>query len=361
MSKIKFKPTGKSWGPEDGFDWSLYEDGYDGGASLHVNKKVKVNGNDKVFCHEPYAQELYDLIERHYNGAKLHPSPKDAKEGVVYNVKDIRPVSDHEVLIDSDNGMSSVVDLNKENQFVRSVGYRSNRDFVDALNDESYRTKLVSQGILAKVMDNKRVSIWEGYKSKIEKEFMDELVRKDGPQYGYKGTVVCTSGGGYTVDVLGVQCFMPASLASSGPITDAESLVGQEINVCVVNYSVPTKNFVVSHKKFIEITLPSRIHEELYVGKPIFVKVTGTSKNGIFCAIKDKEGKWLYTSLMHRTTMSKCMEEMFDEGQFTPGDEFRAYIHKLNWIDDKNCRIVIGDLQPSPEEVEKVNLLESEN
>lgn len=359
MRKIKSKPTGKSWGPDDGFDWSPYEDGCDGGSSLYVNKSVKVSGNDKVFCHEAYAQELYDIISGHHNGANMHPSAKDAKSGVVYTINDIRALSDHEVLIDSDSGMSSVVDLNKETQFVKNLGYHNSRDFVDALSDVDYRKRLLGDGVLAKVMDKNRVSIWEGYKSKIEKEFMDELLRKDGPHFGYKGTVVCTSGGGYTVDVLGVQCFMPASLASSGPITDAESLIGQEIHVCVVNYSVPTKNFVVSHKKYIEITLPSRIYEELYVGKPVFVKVTGTSKNGIFCAIKDNEGKWLYTSLMHRTTMSKCMEEMFDEGQFNVGDEFRAYVHKLNWIDDKNCRIVIGDSQPVLED-EKENLVDVE-
>jgi ribosomal protein S1 len=352
--RIKFKPTGKSWGPDDGFDWSLYEDGYDGGTSLRRNTKVKTHGNDIVYSHEPYAQELYDLMEDYFSGRKTQATPKDSKSGVVYNVQNISALSDHEVVIDSDNGMSAVVDLNKEAQFVKHVGFNRAADFTNALKDDKFREELVASNLLAKVIDSNRVSIWEGYKSRIEKEFMEDLLRKDGPKYAYLGKVVSANPGGYTVDIMGLNCFMPASLASNGPISDPESLVGTELKCCVVNYASLTKNFVVSHKKYIETTLPARIREELYVGKPVFVKVTGVSKNGLFCAIKDSEGKWMFSSLMHRTTMSNCFEEMFDEGQFVAGDEFRAYVHKLNWGDGDSCRIVIGDNEPVETEKEEL-------
>jgi hypothetical protein len=47
--------------PED-FDWSMYEDGWNG-RSLKINKNVKVNNpKDKVYCHEAYAQEVYDKL-----------------------------------------------------------------------------------------------------------------------------------------------------------------------------------------------------------------------------------------------------------------------------------------------------------
>ena len=62
---------------------------------------------------------------------------------------------------------------------------------------------------------------------------MKQLV--DGEQhYGYSAKILSTNNGGYTVDIQGVKCFLPGSLASSGPITDFDALVGKTIDVCVV-------------------------------------------------------------------------------------------------------------------------------
>ena len=54
MSKIKTVPTGKEWGPNDDFDWSLYEDGYNGGSHLVPNKKVsgKIIKKDVTYTYE---------------------------------------------------------------------------------------------------------------------------------------------------------------------------------------------------------------------------------------------------------------------------------------------------------------------
>ena len=151
---------------------------------------------------------------------------------------------------------------------------------------------------------------------------------------------------------MGVTCFLPNSLAASGPISDYSSLVGKEVMVCIVNYSTNTKNFVVSHKKYLEITLPTRIAEELYVGKNVSVKVTGLSRNGMFCAIRDKNGDYVFASLMHRSTMSSDVEASFDRHEFIVGDMFKAFVHKINWVSDKECRIVIGDKEPEKEKEE---------
>ena len=42
------------------FDWTAYDDGWNG-TSLRVNKKVKgTDKNTKVYCHEAYAQDVYN-------------------------------------------------------------------------------------------------------------------------------------------------------------------------------------------------------------------------------------------------------------------------------------------------------------
>ena len=348
--RLKTVPTGREWGPEnDTFDWSLYEDGYTG-SNLKVNHKVKTNGNDKVYCHEPYAQELYDIMEAHFNGRSI--SAKDSLTGSVYTVDDICAVSNHEVRIDSINGNSSIVDMNKETQFIKSIGMKTVGEFMNCVNDNTFKKNLLSLELFAKQVDKNRTSIWEGYKAKIEFDLMQEL--KDGtPKHGYNAKIVEMNNGGFTAEVLGVKCFLPISLAASGPVTDPESLVGKEVMVCVVNYSTQTNNFVVSHKKFLEITLPSKIQNELYVGKEVSVKVTGVSRNGLFCAIKDDLGEFVFTSLMHRSTMSPDAESAFDRKEYLNGDQFHAYIHKLLWADDGTCRIVIGDQAPKIEKQEE--------
>lgn len=323
------------------FDWEQYENGYNG-SNLVNNPNVKTKHGEPVYCHEPYAQELYDKMEAYFSGHAY--TPKDQISGSLYNVKDITITSDHEIVLDTDGGMSAVVDMNKEHQFIDSIGLSGVSQFMAALKNPEMKETILQHARTAKVVAN-RVSIWEGLRSNIESEFMSQL-QGDGPRYGYEAKILSVNNGGYTVDINGVKCFLPGSLAASGPITDFDALVGKSVSVCVVNFSKLTNNFVVSHKKYLELTLPSRIKNELEVGMRITVKVTGQSKNGLFCAIRDKNGEYPFASLMHRSTMSADAESSFDKGEYVNGDIFIAYIHSINWSDDGKCRIVIGDQIP---------------
>ena len=336
--------------PDPDFDWSLYENGYNG-KNLIPNRNVKTKHGDVVYCHEPYAQDLYDMMEAHFNGQVY--TPKDQITGSIYNVKSITQVSDHEVILDTFGGMSAVVDMNKEHQFIDSIGCSSVKQFMVALKDPEAKEIILQRARTAKVVEN-RVSIWEGVRANIEHEFMEQL--KEGThKYGYVAHILSVNNGGYTVDINGVKCFLPGSLAASGPITDFESLVGKTVNVCVVNFSKQTSNFVVSHKKYLELTLPSRVENELTPGLRVNVRVTGQSKNGLFCAIRDAHGEYPFASLMHRSTMSPDMESRFDIGEFIVGDMFMAYVHRIDWTDDGKYRIVIGDQMPKNIPSEKEN------
>ena len=327
--------------PDSNFDWSLYENGYNG-KNLIPNRNVKPKHDDVVYCHESYTQELYNMMEAHFNGQVY--TPKDQITGSIYNVKSITQVSDHEVILDTFGGMSAVVDMNKEHHFIDSIGCSDVKHFMSALKDPESKKIILQCARTAQVVEN-RVSIWEGVRANIEHDFMEQL--KDGAvKYGYAAHILSVNNGGYTVDINGVKCFLPGSLAASGPITDFESLVGKTVNVCVVNFSKQTSNFVVSHKKYLELTLPSRVENELVPGLRVNVRVTGQSKNGLFCAIRDAHGDYPFASLMHRSTMSPDMESSFDRGEFIVGDMFMAYVHRIDWTDDGKYRIVIGDQMP---------------
>lgn len=346
MGKVKTKSTGRVIEQsDDNFDWTLYDNGYKGGSSLVVNPKVKVhNKKDKVYCHEPYAQELYDIYEAHMNG-KYAFTPKDALKGTVYNITDIHAVSDHEVSVDTASGMSAVIDLNKEKQYLDTLNCKSVELFVSAVKSRpDFRKSLIDSTLSAKVMDNGRVSLWDGHLAKIEAEFIAQIKN---PTSAYYALVKEINNGGYIVDIQGIKCFLPGSLAAAGILTDFESLLGKKIPVMIVNY-LPSSGFVVSYKKYLEIILPSKIEQELTIGQQVPCKVTGSSRNGLFVQFKDKNGEWIFSGLIHRSVMSKDFEERFDHHEFRVNDEMKAFISNILEVQGK-YRIVLSD---SPQKTE---------
>jgi ribosomal protein S1 len=332
--------------PDDGFDWESYENGYNG-YNLVKNETIKTRKGDKVFCHDSYAEELYKKM----CGERIvQTTAKDEVVGALHHVVDINQRSDHEVVLDTDGGMSAVVDMNKETEFVDSIGCEGVDHFMMALKNPENKELILKFAKTAKVVQN-RVSIMEGVRANVEMEFMNQL--KGSQMFGYSAQIVSVNQGGFTVVVNGLKCFMPGSLAASGPIDDFDSMIGKNVDVCVVNYSKQTGNFVVSHKKYLELTLPNRVKNEMYPGLRVSVKVTGQSKNGLFCAIKDNNGDFPFSSLMHRSTMSPDMESSFDKHEFVNGDQFFAYVHRVDWSDDGKFRIVIGDKMPEIKEEEE--------
>ena len=322
------------------FDWSVYDNGYRGGSSLCVNPNVKTrNPKDKVFCHEAYAQELYDMIEDHFSGRTIEA--KDMLKGAVYNITGVNKVSDHEISIESNDGMSTTIDLNKEHGFLNFLGCKSTKLFTDAVEKSvEFKDSLIKSGLVAKVTATGRISLWEGTKARLESEFM-ETVRTGDTSKAYRGKVTeVVNNGGFFVDVLGIKCFMPGSQASNTVINNFEDLVGKTLNVIPVNFTQGA--FVVSHKKYLDSIIPTLIEEQLSVGQEVSCRITGFSKNGIFVAIKDNNDEWMFSGLCHRAYMSKEFEKEFNRGYYRNGDQLHLLIQAINKVDN-GYRIVLGD------------------
>lgn len=319
------------------FDWNLYGNGFNG-VSLCINKNVHCNSKkEHVYSHEPYAQDLYQLYMKKNPGMIQQ---KDIITGMVYTVCDMKPVSNHEIMIYMDNGVSDIIDLIKEHAFIHNyVGCSSIAQFMEYF--DAYKESLLKNGgIKVKVVDNGRLSIAEGLRSRIEQEFAKEI-RDNECKYAYNAVVKEINSGGYIVDVMGLRCFLPGSLAAAGIITDFEALMGKTIPVMPINY-MPNSGYVVSYKKYINAVLPVKIEEELYVGKHVSVKVTGTSRNGIFVTFKDKNDEYVFNGLVHRSVMSYDFENEFNRRSFNINDEFWAYINAINEVDGV-YRIVLSD------------------
>ena len=148
-----------------GFDWSAFEEGY--------NKNFKVDQNCKVYSHEAYAEDEYNLLM-----GKSVDVPKDAeKTGTIYTITDLKPLSDHEVLATINGASDIVIDLNKETKYLSLFTSGDGEPmtpelFTQYIKLESYKNNFLANQMSVQVMatkTEKKVSIWNGHIQTLKK------------------------------------------------------------------------------------------------------------------------------------------------------------------------------------------------
>lgn len=318
------------------FDWSVFENGYNG-TNLRQNLNVvpqKDGSKTKIYCHEHYAQELYNKYLNVQNDVNF--TAKDQLVGSVLSVYDIRPVSQTEVIVDTVGGGSARIDLTKDKEYIKMVGCDSIDVFINSLNNsKTFKTSLLETMPSVKVVNSDRISLWEGHVSKTEAEFRAQIAN---PTHAYYAKLEAINNGGYIVNIQNVKCFLPGSLAQANKIINYDVLVGKTIPVMIDSYSDKT-GFIVSYKKYLATILPTRIKEELYIGMPIDAYVTGTRKGNVFMQWADSNGDMIFTGLLPQDNMSDETKKDVADGQFTPDSKWRMFISDIT----ENNRIVLSD------------------
>lgn len=325
--------------PSD-FDWSAFDDGWNG-ANLKKNNKVfvpKTGDKVKVYCHDKYAQEL---VNSYFN----IPQPYVAKDDVVnsiHYVNDIYPVSSTEVIVDTVGGGSFRIDLNKEKEYVNMVGCSSVDQFVNSLvKSSTFKKELMKTEPNVKVLGKNRISLYAGHCAKIENEFRNQITN---PTTAYYAHIDSINGGGYIVTIEGIKAFLPGSLAQTNKILDYDALIGKTIPVMIDSY-LPNQGFIVSYKKYLKTILPHKIESQLSVGMAIDAEVTGVRKNNVFLQFADFDNgeDMIFTGLL---PWDNCCDEIrkdIENGQFKPGSKWRVYIYAINEDGKGGYRIVFCD------------------
>ena len=325
--------------PED-FDWSMYEDGWNG-RSLKINKNVKVNNpKDKVYCHEAYAQEVYDKL-----CSGKAPVSKELTKNALVNITDLEPVNANTVMATINNGETNIIiDLDKEQKFMSTIavgGQTLNKaSFIECLGIPQLKQQILGMDLYAKVgTDTEKASIWDGYVAKITQEMADQVTANN---KAYIATILSTNKGGFVVEIMGVvKAFMPGSMAAKNRVTDYESMVGQSLEVMVESYD---KNigFVVSRKKYLNTILPIKLKElakQLKKNQDMAFTghVTDYTPYGVFVEIDE-----FITGMMHKSLVSDETREAMRNNAIKPGDEYKVYIHKI-----ENNRVILSDVPSS--------------
>lgn len=288
------------------FDW----DGYESTCPKVLrtpNPHIKVvSDKHKVFSREPYAQEMYNKLVGHIeeNDIITHIQYGNAYNGKVFGITDMT------ASIDIGYRQLVYVNLEKEDDEFKNM----------QLGDE------VSVIITSLMEDDRKPimgSVSEGTKQATFQEMLGAIENQD---TAWVGTVTrMLSAAGYMINVKGIECFMPGSLAGINKLHDFESIVGQEIYVVPVSFSKERKIIVVSHRAYLKTLIPGAIDKlKENIEEEVTGTVTGSAKYGVFC-----EFSQCLTGMIHVNDLDGDTLARHKNREIEPGEEIKFRIKDI--------------------------------
>lgn len=325
------------------FDWTPYEDGWNG-TSLRVNNRIKTkDSKTKVYCHESYAKELLNKYTK-----QAEPVSKELKKNTIVKIDSLHRIKNDEnhITASINGGANNItIDLNKEGRFFNTIVLGdqtlTKETFLQLLDDPDVHKKFIEMGLVAKVgTDVEKGSIWDGYVDTLMLEMQEQITKKN---KAYIAKIISSNNGGFVVEVAGIiKAFMPGSMAAANKLTDYESLVGTEMEVMVESYD-PKFGFIVSRKKYLHTIIPIHLKNlenslKENKDKALEVTVTGTTPFGIFCEINE-----VLTGMIHKTLMSDELRERLRQNQVSAQEKLTVYVHRIERTGNSS-RIILSDV-----------------
>jgi ribosomal protein S1 len=287
----------------------------------------------KVWHHGPDAEELYLM----YEGRQITGS-KEPAVGECRSITSVVSINDSEMIVTLSGMIDAVIQLDKEKSFFKSIGM-DKESFINWMKNEvgSHVSFIGQEGrkvIIENVKPYTIASLSRGHSQAIRDEFFAQITE---PTSAYTAKILSRNGGGFLVNVSGIDGFLPGSLAAANIVRDFDSMLGKQIYVMVEDLLKDAGTFVFSHKKYLTHILPSKI-EELSLEEKYEGTITGTAKFGIFVEFNE-----IFTGLIHTSKMTPEMRETFKTEQPTPGSEISFWIKEIT--PDK--KIILTDEDPS--------------
>ena len=287
------------------------------------NTSIKLSAADqkagvKIFCKEPYAQELYD---KYYSSEQFStPAIK------VFNIGHVCKVTAKRV--DFENKMIEVQDDSSLSTIF--VPFREFTEEPSLLvhNEISSSFKIV----IYKTDGGDYFGSEKKCAALSYRENLEEFVKTD--KWFYVKVTNLVKGGYLALYKGTVKCFLPGSHAAANVIRDFNEYLNKEIPVMVENYDSANDLFIVSYKKYIKQTLPQRVHE-LQFGE----KYTGILTNKPYDFGMFVEFQNYFTGLLHKTEFANYEE--FSKN-YKSGDAIDFYIKDIV-IKKGEPRIILTD------------------
>jgi small subunit ribosomal protein S1 len=288
-----------------GFDWDAHL--ADCPSSYkRPNSHVKTNDGHKVYSREPYAQELYDLME---NSFSQTPHVFAVNVGETYTGK-VYSVDTEWASIDVGHREMVYVNMSRESDISKSKLVPGTEVSVEITGDRNIKGFVIG-------------SVEAGIKAAILREILASI---EGGNTAYIGTVTgMIPNGGYFVNVQGVDCFMPGSLAGINKLAEFESILNTQMYVVPMSYSPERGTVIVSHRKYLQAMIPSRVEElRNNIGETKTGNVTGSAKYGVFV-----EFDGCLTGMIHANDLTSEMAKKHKSREILPGDEIEFKVKEI--------------------------------
>ena len=295
-----------------------------------ANPLILEKYGDKIYCHEPYAEEAYLAYRK---GTYVS---KEVTQGALLKILSVGNITDTDIWFTCDGFTDYNIKVDNEKRFFSLFGL-TGQEFVDWLKSDGGTEQFIAQGhtlLVETATPSIKVSLYGGYARKQSGEFFDQIKK---PVNAYTAKVIRRNDGGFLVSVAGVEGFLPGSLAATNKIGDFDSYVGKEIPVMVEDYLKDSNTFVFSNKKYVSFILPRKMDllktDEKYSGS-----ITGTAKYGIFVEFDE-----IFTGLLHTSKMSEGMKGEFNSGAFKSGEAISFWIREIT----ADKKIILTDEDPA--------------
>ena len=233
----------------------------------------------KNYTYFDYEENERDVLEKLYD--QTLPEDLFGTEG-----KDMRNNTSTKVTISKYSEESGIA--LGETQFGQSVIIDTKKE-IKSLNKLGYPSVEMKEGQVLEVVVHKDPSgsfygsVSAGYEKALKNE-LHKAIKDEDVAYNVKVVSVCN--GGFMVDLCGIECFLPGSLAAANRIMNFADYVGKTITVMVEIYDQKRDIFVVSFKKYLRKIIDKEVRSLSFSQKYEGV-VTGSSNTGVFVEWND--------------------------------------------------------------------------
>ena len=299
---------------------------------------------ERQYTRDEYSPEKRDFMDNLYEGNFIKNfgedmsrfSSKELEENQVLNVT-ITQIRGDQAIGETSLGQSVAIDLTKERKAIKRLGF-------PALEvGEGYNLDVV---IFKDKSGSYNGSLASGYENSLKTDLL-KAIKDENSAYTVRIDSTCP--GGFMVNLSGIKCFLPGSLAAANRIIDFASYVGKTLNVMIETYDEKRDIFVVSFKKYLKNVINSKV-EELSLTQKYTGTVTGTSPAGVFV-----EWDEFYTGLIPAEEFQNAGIKM----DLNPGQSVSFFVY-----DFRNPSRIVLRLNPPEgkdrdlQELKDVSLLE---
>jgi ribosomal protein S1 len=287
------------------------------------NTTVKLTPEDekanvKIYCQEPYAQQLYDLMVAYDKTGKA--AIKDLEENSVYQVR-ANIVSFTDKIIYAEEVISQtpiVIPFREYSKNIEALSKGEDRDFLVMVYKSTKHGEHFGS-------ERKALSISH------KQELFDHLNNNT----WFDVTITKLIKGGYlALYKKEVECFIPGSHAAANVVHNFNDMLNKTLPVMVDNYDQSNDLFILSYKKYVTESMPTMI-EKLQFNR----EYTGVLTNkpydfGVFVEING-----YFTGLVHYSEF-----ENYDDIRKTlkTGDTLNVFVKDITTKGpQKQIRIVL--------------------